>query len=46
MVLWSDYELSQTIFDRHFNEYELLTKNAIYIDRTKGIGLLSRGRCR
>ena len=30
-------------FDRHVDEYEeLLTKNAIYVDRTKGIGLLSK----
>ena len=30
-------------FDRRVDEYErLLTKNAIYVDRTKGIGMLSR----
>ena len=30
-------------FDRRVDEYEeLLTKNAIYMDRTKGIGLLSK----
>jgi NADH-quinone oxidoreductase subunit D len=31
------------VFDGHVDEYEtLLTKNAIYIDRTRGIGILSK----
>jgi NADH-quinone oxidoreductase subunit D len=30
-------------FDRHVDEYEtLLTKNAIYVDRTRGIGILPK----